>query len=41
MHVEQVLGDVPHDQRCQCHEQSHSRSGDEQTSILARLFGRS
>ncbi len=40
-HVEQVLGDVPHDQRCKCREQTRSRSGEEQASLLARLFGRS
>lgn len=41
MHVEQVLGDVPHDQRCKCREQARTRSGEEQASILSRLFGRS
>ena len=41
MHVEQVLGDVPRDQRCKCHEQAHARSGEDQASILSRLFGRS
>jgi hypothetical protein len=44
-HVEQVLGDVPKDQRCQCREQGARRpSGDRptaaSTSILDRLFGR-
>jgi hypothetical protein len=37
-HVEQVLGDVPPDQRCRCSEQqatTHSA-----TSFLRRLFGR-
>ncbi len=41
MHVEQVLGDVPRDQRCKCHEHANTRSGEDQASILSRLFGRS
>jgi len=34
MHVEQVLGDVPKDQRCQCN--ASASSGD---SFASRIFG--
>ncbi len=36
-HVEQVLGDVPKDQRCRCRE---TAKDDSKASILQRLFGR-
>ena len=38
MHIEQVLGDVPKEQRCQCRESAGSAAagGD---SLLRRFFG--
>ncbi len=36
-HVELVLGDVPPDQRCRCHESEEAR---DERSLFARLFGR-
>lgn len=40
MHVEQVLGDVPSEQRCRCREKRATapRAGEEQT-FWKRLFG--
>lgn len=40
MHVEQVLGDVPREERCKCREKGATapRTGEEQ-SIWKRLFG--
>ena len=38
-HVEQVLGDVPKDQRCKCRDES--AEGKPAPSILDRLFGKS
>ncbi len=39
-HVEQVLGDVPQDQRCDCGECEDSDSdGAGRQSLLERLFG--
>jgi hypothetical protein len=35
-HIEQVLADVPRDERCKCREQP-----DAKPSLLERLFGRS
>lgn len=35
MHVEQVLGDVPKDERCDCREKAR----DDRASIFKRLFG--
>ena len=42
-HVEQVLGDVPKDQRCSCREKtSHARTPQEaKPSLFDRLFGKS
>ena len=44
MHVEQVLGDVPRERRCRCHEErSKEASGDAGSGLRARvrtLFGR-
>lgn len=37
-HVEQVLGDVPAAERCQCREQK-ARPSDGDQSFLRRLFG--
>ncbi len=39
-HVDQVLGDVPREQRCRCAEEAAAqpRPRDER-SLLARLFG--
>ncbi len=38
MHVEQVLGDVPKDQRCQC--QASASSGDgSPAGFASRIFG--
>ncbi|MCC7111673.1 MAG: hypothetical protein IT382_20425 [Deltaproteobacteria bacterium] len=42
-HIDQVLGDVPRDQRCKCREQGKA-SGDKptaaSTSFFDRLFGK-
>ncbi|MCC7541298.1 MAG: hypothetical protein IT379_34085 [Deltaproteobacteria bacterium] len=40
-HVEQVLGDVPRDDRCKCHEQRTAdvSAGRDDRSWIARLFG--
>ncbi len=39
-HVEQVLGDVPQEQRCQCRERRDETSPqDPERSRLRRLFG--
>jgi hypothetical protein len=38
MHVEQVLGDVPKDERCRCREEAKAKGGEER-SILRRFFG--
>jgi hypothetical protein len=38
-HVEQVLGDVPRDQRCRCRENPEV-SAEAKPSFLERLFGR-
>jgi hypothetical protein len=37
-HVEQVLGDVPREQRCRCNEQQSATGS--ASSLLQRLFGR-
>jgi len=48
-HVEQVLGDVPKDERCKCRETKREvntrgaglgGAADEPRSLLSRLFGR-
>lgn len=41
MHVEQVLGDVPRDQRCRCREKAESGASAKArpASVFARLFG--
>lgn len=43
MHVEQVLGDVPEDQRCQCREKASKAAqgmgGTPTPSLFRRLFG--
>lgn len=38
MHVEQVLGDVPREERCTCRERP-KREGATQPSALRRFFG--
>lgn len=38
MHVEQVLGDVPREERCACRDEARSKGKDE-SSIFRRLFG--
>ncbi len=35
-HVEQVLGNVPREQRCQCREEARAAGG---SSLFKRLFG--
>lgn len=40
MHVEQVLGDVPREERCSCREQRKKERASAEPSILRRLFGR-
>ena len=39
MHIEQVLGDVPVDKRCNCHETKQSSVTDR--GFMAKYFGRS
>jgi hypothetical protein len=41
MHVEQVLGDVPPEQRCQCkqHKAAQKPRPGEESSLWKRLFG--
>jgi hypothetical protein len=39
-HVEQVLGDVPREQRCRCAEQPAVTGTAEQRSFFERIFGR-
>lgn len=42
-HVEQVLGDVPRDQRCRCRETGAGAEAPEKSSVLGllgSLFGR-
>lgn len=38
MHIEQVLGHIPHDQRCDCRTKSAASAAPE-PSLLRRLFG--
>jgi hypothetical protein len=38
-HVEQVLGDVPPEERCRCRESAEARPSGER-SFFERLFGR-
>ncbi len=38
MHIEQVLGDVPPEGRCTCHEKP-KKEGAAATSLFGRLFG--
>jgi hypothetical protein len=37
-HIEQVLGDVPREQRCTCREQPQPE-GSGRLSVIRRLFG--
>lgn len=41
MHVEQVLGDVPREERCHCREERESKKKEsgEASSVLRRIFG--
>lgn len=42
-HVEQVLGDVPREQRCKCREEKREakkQGGEKSTSLFDKLFGR-
>ncbi|MBS2017382.1 MAG: hypothetical protein JST00_31150 [Deltaproteobacteria bacterium] len=42
MHVEQVLGDVPREERCHCREKPESKQkkeSGEPSSVLRRIFG--
>lgn len=38
MHVEQVLGDVPREERCKCNEKAKAEPKGE-TSAFRRIFG--
>ncbi len=38
MHVDQVLGDVPREQRCRCREAPRTQAGE--ASLLNRILGR-
>ncbi len=40
-HVEQVLGDVPREQRCTCRETRRAVPNDAGPSFFERLFGKS
>jgi hypothetical protein len=39
MHVEQVLGDVPKEQRCQCRYKASASSSSSGDTIVSRFFG--
>ena len=39
-HVEQVLQDVPKDQRCRCREERNAGNGERKPSFVERLFGK-
>ena len=39
-HVEQVLGNVPRDQRCRCREEGTLAKAPKQPSLRERLFGK-
>jgi ribosomal 50S subunit-associated protein YjgA (DUF615 family) len=42
-HIEQVLGDVPKDERCKCRERKREAKKEgsaEKPGLLSRLFGR-
>ena len=39
MHVEQVLGDVPKDDRCQCRYKASATSGGSGDTLVSRFFG--
>lgn len=39
MHIEQVLGDVPAEQRCTCREKQKADSKRPAPSIIKRIFG--
>jgi len=40
MHVEQVLGDVPREERCTCREKpKKKKEASGEPSVLRRLFG--
>lgn len=39
MHVEQVLGDVPREDRCTCREKRKTERASAEPSIFRRLFG--
>ena len=38
-HIEQVLGNVPADQRCRCREERRAESSGSGGSLFKRLFG--
>jgi len=38
-HVEQVLADVPRDERCRCREEAEAKAGPREPSFFAKLFG--
>lgn len=38
-HVEQVLADVPRDQRCRCREEARAKAPAGEPSFFAKLFG--
>ena len=39
MHVEQVLGDVPKSERCDCSAQASASGGPSGDSVVSRFFG--
>ncbi len=39
-HVEQVLSDVPAEQRCRCREERAASGGKPERSLLERVFGK-
>jgi hypothetical protein len=38
-HVEQVLGDVPKNERCDCREKGHANKDDRPASLIRRILG--
>lgn len=39
MHVEQVLGDIPREERCACRDKPKNKEGAAEPSVLRRFFG--
>jgi len=39
MHVEQVLGDIPREERCACRDKPRKKEGAAEPSLFRRIFG--